>query len=71
MKILESLIVALSMYSKIPMPQIEWNKENMRYALCFFPAAGAAVGIDVYKRQRFIMPEICICGFGKKKEKRI
>ncbi len=47
MKILESLIVALSMYSKIPMPQIEWNKENMRYALCFFPAAGAAVGICI------------------------
>lgn len=44
MKWLESLIVALSMYSKIPMPHIEWTKENMRYALCFFPAAGAAEG---------------------------
>lgn len=44
MKCFESLIVALSMYSKIPMPHIEWTKENMRYALCFFPAVGAAVG---------------------------
>lgn len=44
MKWLESLIVALSMYSKIPMPHMEWTKENMRYTLCFFPAAGAAVG---------------------------
>lgn len=44
MKWLESLIVALSMYSKIPMPHIEWTKQNMRYALCFFPAVGVAVG---------------------------
>ncbi len=44
MKWMESLIVALSMYSKIPMPHIEWTKENMRCALCFFPVAGAAVG---------------------------
>lgn len=44
MKWLESLIVALSMYSKLPMPHIEWTKDNMRYALCFFPAAGAIAG---------------------------
>ena len=43
--IFESLIVAMSMYSKIPMPHINWTKENMRYALCFFPVAGIAVGI--------------------------
>lgn len=45
MKLLENMVVALAMYSKIPMPQIEWNKENMRYALCFFPVVGIAVGI--------------------------
>ena len=27
MKFLEPMIVAFSMYSKIPMPRIEWNKE--------------------------------------------
>lgn len=48
MKWLESLIVALSMYSKIPMPHIEWTKQNMRYALCFFPAVGAAVGVVLW-----------------------
>ena len=47
MKLLENLVVALSMYSKIPMPQIEWTKENMRYALCFFPVVGIAVGAVV------------------------
>ena len=44
MKLLESMIVAFSMYSKIPMPQIQWKKENMRFALCFFPAVGAVIG---------------------------
>ena len=32
------------MYSKIPMPQVEWNKENMKYALCFFPVIGVIIG---------------------------
>ena len=29
--------VAFAMYSKIPVPQADWEKENMKYALCFFP----------------------------------
>lgn len=45
MKWMESIVVAFSMYSKIPMPHIEWNKDNMRYTLCFFPLVGAAVGL--------------------------
>lgn len=32
------------MYSRIPMPQIEWKEENRRYALCFFPLIGAVIG---------------------------
>lgn len=48
MKLMESMIVAFSLYSKIPMPQIEWNKENMRYALCFFPVVGIAIGALVF-----------------------
>lgn len=43
--LIQSFIVAFSMYSKIPMPRIEWNKKNMKYALCFFPAVGIVVGI--------------------------
>ncbi|WP_461818967.1 hypothetical protein [Blautia stercoris] len=30
-----SFKIAFSMYSKIPMPQSEWSKENMRYVMCF------------------------------------
>ncbi len=40
-----SLIIAFSMYSKIPMPQVEWNDKNMRFSLCFFPLVGAVVGL--------------------------
>ena len=44
MKVLQSCVVALAMYSKIPMPHLEWNKENMRYTVCFFPVVGAVIG---------------------------
>ena len=33
------------MYSKIPMPQSEWTKENMRYVMCFFPLIGVVIGV--------------------------
>lgn len=45
---LESMIVAFSMYSKLPMPRIEWNKKNMRYALAFFPLVGVVIGAAQY-----------------------
>ena len=32
------------MYSKIPMPNVYWSKENMRYAICFLPLVGAVIG---------------------------
>ena len=48
MKVLESIVVAFSMYSKIPMPHIEWNKENMKNVLCFFPWVGAVAGVLVW-----------------------
>lgn len=47
MKLIEPLIVALGMYSKIPVPQIEWNKDNMRLALLYFPVAGLACGAGI------------------------
>lgn len=57
---IQSMIVAFSMYSKIPMPKIQWNEKNMRYALCFFPAVGVAVGAGMY-----LLMWICErCGVG-------
>lgn len=40
MILLETVAVALSMYSAIPMPQFEWTKRNMRYAMAAFPLVG-------------------------------
>ncbi len=35
----------MSMFSRIPVPQVEWNEENMKYMLCGFPLVGAAIGL--------------------------
>lgn len=47
MPLLESLGVALSTYSAIPVPQFQWNKRNMKYAICFFPAVGLFCGASL------------------------
>lgn len=44
MIVLKSLATAFLMYSRIPMPRVEWRDENRRYALCFFPLIGAVIG---------------------------
>lgn len=40
-----SFFIAITMYSKIPMPTVEWTKERMRYVMCFFPVVGILQGI--------------------------
>ena len=44
MDLLGSLAIAFSMYSRIPMPQVEWTGRRMRYAMCFFPLIGLVIG---------------------------
>ena len=41
----DSLIVAFSMYSKIPMPRTDWTDHSMKYSMCFFPWIGWVIGI--------------------------
>ena len=48
MHILKSIIIAFSMYSKIPMPQFEWKEEDMKHVLCFFPWIGIVIGLCLY-----------------------
>ena len=36
------------MYSRIPVPRVDWEKENMRYAMCFFPMIGVVIGAVMY-----------------------
>lgn len=59
--IFNGLIIAVAMYSKIPMPKVEWDKKNMKYALCFFPVIGIVIGALIYGWSR-----VCeACGFGQ------
>lgn len=39
-----SMVVAFSTFSRIPMPQIRWEKANMRWTMCAFVAVGLVVG---------------------------
>ena len=45
---IRSMIIAFSMYSRIPIPRFEWKEEDMRYNLCFLPIIGALIGAVVY-----------------------
>ena len=45
MTLLHSLIICFALYSKIPMPHVEWTKENMRFSICFLPLVGTVIGL--------------------------
>ncbi|NDL68352.1 adenosylcobinamide-GDP ribazoletransferase [Anaerotalea alkaliphila] len=46
--ITNAIVVAFSMYSKIPMPRAEWSEKNMRYAFVFFPFVGAIISVMLF-----------------------
>ena len=48
MRLVQSFVIAFSLYFKIPMPKVVWNQKNMKYALCFFPLVGAVIGIIMW-----------------------
>ena len=48
MDLLGSFVIAFSMYSRIPMPLVEWSEKRMKYAMCFFPAVGVAVALVLW-----------------------
>jgi len=48
MRVIRSFIIAFSTYSRIPMPHVEWSEENRKYAMCFFPLVGLAVGAALW-----------------------
>lgn len=47
-QLLSSCAIAFSTYSRIPMPQVDWNEKNMRHTLAFLPLVGLAVGLSVW-----------------------
>ena len=42
--VLETIGVAFAMFSAVPVPRIDWNERNMRYAMAVFPLIGAVIG---------------------------
>ncbi len=46
-----SLIIAVSMYSKFPMPTINWTRERMGYVMCWFPVVGILEGLALWLLQ--------------------
>lgn len=53
MSVFKSLILAFSIFSRIPMPKAEWNQKNMRYLLACFPLVGAGVGLLLFGWGKF------------------
>ena len=43
-----SFKIAFSMYSRLPMPESEWSRENLSYALIYFPWIGGLIGLITY-----------------------
>lgn len=44
MSVINSFVIAFAMYSKIPMPNVEWTSKNKKYVICFFPFVGVVIG---------------------------
>ena len=42
---MKSLLIAFAMYSKIPVPQTDWEKRALSKAMCWLPAVGVVIGL--------------------------
>ena len=45
MIVYETVVVAFSLFSALPMPRVDWNARNMKYSLCAFPLVGVVIGL--------------------------
>ncbi|MBQ9068328.1 MAG: adenosylcobinamide-GDP ribazoletransferase [Eggerthellaceae bacterium] len=48
MNVVRSIAIALSCFSSIPMPQVQWDEANMRYMMAAFPLVGVIIGALVW-----------------------
>lgn len=46
--VIRSVAMAFSMFSIVPVPMVEWKKENMKYMLCALPLVGVVIGLALY-----------------------
>ena len=45
MKIIRRIAISFSIYSRIPMPRVEWKEDDMSSSLDFFPLVGLVIGV--------------------------
>ena len=56
MSVLRSIAAAFGMFSALPAPRVEWNRNSLRWVLCAFPLVGTAVGLLCWG-----WTELCAC----------
>ena len=44
MKVIKSIVIAFSLYSRIPMPHFDWEEDEYKLAITFLPLVGAVIG---------------------------
>ncbi len=45
---MKPVIIAFSMYSRLPAPRVEWDQKSLAWALCAFPLVGVVIGASLY-----------------------
>ena len=48
MKVLRSIALAFSMFSRLPAPRVDWDAENMRCMICALPLVGVPIGLSLW-----------------------
>lgn len=46
--LLKGIVVTFGMFSKIPMPEVEWDKDSLKYVYAFLPLVGVVLGFAEY-----------------------
>lgn len=68
MSVWKGFLIAFSLYSKIPMPKVPWEKEDMQYQLIFFPWVGGVIGALLYLwsflAEKFSVGNLCYVFIG-------
>lgn len=44
-RVWNSFLIAFAMFSRVPVPRADWDRENMKYMMCFFPGIGIVTGL--------------------------
>ncbi|MDR1185171.1 MAG: adenosylcobinamide-GDP ribazoletransferase, partial [Coriobacteriales bacterium] len=48
MTVLRSIVLTLSLFTRIPMPTLNWNQTTMRHVLATLPLVGVLVALLLY-----------------------